>query len=89
MLPNGEQGIATTHNFYDKNNPYALVLGIATIYYHNGIAVGFKDRYNFNWKCLLGKNRRKLSYELKVRAVSIFGFLYGAKPFDITYGLCP
>jgi LysM repeat protein len=83
-LSNGEPGVAKVHNFY-KSNEYALVLGRATIYYNkSGQAVGFYDFYNFDPKAW---GKRSPENEAKTRMVATAGYIQGATPFVIKYGL--
>ncbi len=88
-LSNGQPGVARVHSFYGDSNPYALVLGRATIYYQGGSPVGFQDGYDFNWRWMWGDGSRTVPNELKTRAVSTAGFFYGAEPFNIYYGIRP
>jgi hypothetical protein len=86
-LENGQPGMAKVHSFY-TSPLYAKALGSATIYYsQSGKPVGFKDTYNFNWRFQWGQGSRSIVAEQQTRGVSIAGFLYGAKPFDIKYGI--
>jgi hypothetical protein len=87
-LSNGQAGVAQVHSFYG-NNPYAAVLGSATIFYQGGNPVGFQDGYDFNWRWMWGEGSRTIPNELKTRAVSVAGWMHGATPFDITYGIRP
>lgn len=89
ILSNSQPGVARVHSFYGDSNPYALVLGRATIFYQGGVPVGFQDGYNFNWRWMWGEGSRTIPNELKTRAVSTAGFLYGAEPFNIYYGIRP
>ena len=88
-LSNGQPGVARWHSFYSDSNPYALVLGGATIYYQGGSPVGFQDGYDFNWRWMWGEGSRTVHNELKTRAVSTAGFFYGAEPFNMYYGIRP
>ncbi len=88
ILSNGHVGVAQVHSFYG-NNPYAAVLGAATIYYQGETPVGFQDSYDFNWRWMWGSGRRTVLNELKTRAVSVSGWMRGATPFNIIYGIRP
>ncbi len=90
VLSNGQPGVAQLHNFYGNNNPFNVSLGHATIYYQDGIPVGFHDNYNFNWRrFLFNRGRRSFNAEIKTRMVGTAGFFRGATPFDLSYGLQP
>jgi hypothetical protein len=86
-LANGQSGIAKVHSFYESSE-YGNALGSATIYYdQTDTPVGFTDTYDFNWRWSWGKGSRPYWAERKTRVVSAAGFIHGAKPFKITYGI--
>ena len=86
-LSNGQPGIAKVYNFY-KSYEYNFALGSGTIYYdQTGKPVGFMNTYDFNWRCKWTKKSKPYWAERKTRLVSVAGFIHGAKPFKITYGI--
>ncbi len=86
-LSNGQPGFAKVHSFY-ASEEYGKALGSATIFYSlAGEPIGFSDSYDFNWRSIWGPGSRSLVAELQTRAVSVAGYIYGAQPFNITYGI--
>ena len=84
-LSNGQSGTAQVFNFYNSSE-YSLAIGNGTIFYNQaGTAVGFNDTYDFN--PLWFNTHRSLTNELKTIGVHTAGSLYGAKPFNFSYGV--
>ncbi len=83
-LSNGQSGVKAITDFYG-NEEYSPAFGRATLYYNQrGQAVGFSDVYNFDPKAW---GVRPKSAEIKTRMVNAAGVVYGAQPFNITYGI--
>ena len=78
----GTTGLAKTVSFY-HDPEFALAFGSATVYYQNGTAVGFYDKYDFDSKPL---DQRSILNEAKTRLAGKVGLGGVTKVFDIHYG---